>query len=118
MSTVTHLKIVRAIQEYIKYSNSYERSTSVQAGVKARALLSDIKKLCEERRKEIKETVITDYQKTHGEGALPQSFRPNTAFLSKRVAEQKEEREKKMEKIVEEYLKEKTEKKGDPPGDK
>jgi hypothetical protein len=55
MNTDTHEKLIRAVQNYIKWHDNFEYGVwqSEEAGVKARNFLSEIKDLATIRREEI-----------------------------------------------------------------
>lgn len=53
MSTDTHDKLIRAILEYCSYQDKFEFKGGDEAGVRARVLLNDIRRLTIIRRKEI-----------------------------------------------------------------
>lgn len=55
MSTETHDKLIRAILDYCKYQDKFEYKGGDEAGVRARVLLNDIRRLTINRRKEIQE---------------------------------------------------------------
>ena len=55
MSTESHDKMIHAFQEYFKWQDRFEHKGSIQAGVKARYWLSQIRNEASTRRVEIQE---------------------------------------------------------------
>jgi len=55
MATETHDKLIKALQEYIKWQDRFEYKNSDEAGIKARYWLSEIRNEATMRRIEIQE---------------------------------------------------------------
>ena len=55
MSTESHDKLIKALQEYCKWQDRFEYKGSEEAGIKARYWLSEIRNEASNRRVEIQE---------------------------------------------------------------
>ena len=53
MSTDSHDRMIAAFQEYFKYQTRFEYDESLEAGIKARYWLSEIRREASKRREEI-----------------------------------------------------------------
>jgi hypothetical protein len=55
MATDSHDKLIKALQEYVKWQDRFEYKNSDEAGIKARYWLSEIRNEASTRRVEIQE---------------------------------------------------------------
>jgi uncharacterized protein YggL (DUF469 family) len=71
MSTDTHDELVRAVLEYCKNQDKFEFKGGDEAGVKARVLLGEIRRLAKIRREEIQNKKQHRRQLRNGQGGRP-----------------------------------------------